>query len=144
MSKTRTRVESQFRGTISKDGSYSPHIPAKHAQPAIEYCRKHNKKKIEFVCEAIDSYLDFLKSGEESGMITINDENVERMSEYCEHYETDINSVINMALSELFRRDRIGRIAMSAKEMPRGELESFYVMEMSKKVNAMERMATKE
>ena len=62
MSKTGTRVETQYRETVSKDGSYSPHIPAKHAQPAIEYCRKHNKKKDEFVCEAIDSYLALCES----------------------------------------------------------------------------------
>ena len=107
MSKTRTRVESQFRGTVSKDGSYSPHIPKEVAQPLIEYCRKHNMPKNDFVCEAINTYLDFLKRGENSHVFNLKNSLAERLFNYCEITYQNPSDIMDEILTKFFEQDSI-------------------------------------
>ena len=107
MSKTRTRVESQFRDTISKDGRYSPHIPAEYSQLLIEYCRKHNVSKLDFVCGAIAYYLDFLKRGENCRSFNIKNELSNRLFNYCEITYQNPSDVMDEILTKFFEQDSV-------------------------------------
>ena len=107
MSKTRTRVETQYRETISKSGRYSPDIPKEVAQPLIEYCRKHNVPKIDFVCESIAYYLDFLKRGESSHVFNLKNSLAERLFNYCEITYQNPSDVMDEILTKFFEQDSI-------------------------------------
>ena len=107
MSKQRTRVETQYRETISKSGCYSPHIPKEITQLLVEYCRKHNVPKIDFVCESIAYYLDFLKRGESSHVFNLKNSLAERLFNYCEITYQNPSDVMDEILTKFFEQDSI-------------------------------------
>ena len=119
MSKTRTRLETQYRETISKDGRYSTHIPAEYSQLLIEYCRKHNVPKLDFVCESIAYYLDFLKRGENCRSFNIKNELSNRLFHYCEIIDRSPSDVMDEILTRFFERDDVKakELELSAQKM---------------------------
>lgn len=54
----RTRNEDGYRNTVSKDGTFSPHLDKATTERLSEWCSIMNISKTKFVCECVNKILD--------------------------------------------------------------------------------------
>lgn len=58
---SKTRNESQYRNTVTKDGRFSPHLNKATSERIAKYCHSMNINKTRFVEQCVNECLDTLE-----------------------------------------------------------------------------------